>query len=292
MKKYIVATLFALISLSGITQNTWSSLGNNDFVSRLALQDAIANGIFAGQGVTLSTGDFVQKGQATSYCWCNSISGTSTDFATKIQFVTSLGSNYTIYGQNQFSSGHIYGYSSNTNACAGGTTSYYIPMYYTGTLATNSPVNFTTTTSAYGYNPYGHTSPYSYYYYSGGWLRLGYDGSAGYSILTMGSCSGSLTNVYIAVSYFASGSRVSTIVTSYSDAGNTSTLNVNTNVTITVKFEDAYGNTWDVNTPVITNGTHTVTFNSGLSPSAYPPISAYVLNVSPTTSSTQQYIPN
>jgi hypothetical protein len=188
MKRIIVATLFALISLSGIGQNTWASLGNNDFVSRLALQNAITLGYFGGKSVSLSTGDFVQKGQATTYCYCNSISGTSTDFAIKSQFVSSFGSNYTIYGGGQYSSGNIYGYTSSSNACSGGASAYSVSMYYTPSLVATSPISIPSPNSAYAYNASGHVGSTHFYWYSGGWIDLYIDPVNGYYINALGSC--------------------------------------------------------------------------------------------------------
>ena len=283
-----------VVTASPAPTDLWNALNPTDFVTDNVLASAVAYGHFTATSTIPSDNNFVTKASAPTLVCINQSNSYytalpySTTFVTK-QSLTSSGTaqanSGTLYYLSNDGWGYTWGWASSTAACthSGAQTA---TIYWNGTFANGITLYGDvcgTTALAYGS---GGGGTGNYFFIAGQYFSI--DGSNHVSGLT--NCSSGLTDVYVHVSAFTPGSQ-STTVTTYSDAGNTTTVNVDTNVTVTVYYEDLYGNTWTT-TGVISSGTHTVTFNSGLSGSYYPPNSAYVSTTSPTTSSTQNYIPN
>jgi len=307
MKKYIliVPILFSLLAIfCGNKQpivtappaptDYWSSTTSTSFFNHHKLKWAAANGYFTAISSIPDDSNFVTKVELPTLVCIDQTNSYYTALPYSSSFVekrgaTSSGTAQTHSGTLYFLSndgwGYSWGWASSTAACTH-SGSQTATIYWNGTFANGITLYGDvcgTTALAYGS---GGGGTGNYFFIAGQYFSI--DGSNHVSGLT--NCSGGLTDVYVHVSAFTPGSQ-STTVTTYSDAGNTTTVNTDTNVTVTVYFEDLYGNTWTA-TGVISSGTHTVTFNSGLSGSGYPPNSAYVSTTSPTSSSTQNYIPN
>ena len=264
----------------------WADIaGNtNNLVNKRALKNAIDNGVFGSTGATLTSQDYFIKSAATSLAQVNNPSGTTTDFVKVSDLVATWGHSGTLYSLSN--SHNVYtAWGASSSACSGYGSSYQT-VFWNGTIGSGTVIY-----TGVGYYSVGS----GYFYYIGGYYvtfsSVYNDGLNNYyTIGAYATCSISYTNVYLHVSAFSAGSQPTT-VTAYSDAGNTTPINVNTNVTVYVQYDDGSSNIWDTS-GVILSGTNHITFNSGLSGSALPPQTAFVDFMSPTVSSTQAYLPN
>ena len=215
----------------------------------------------------------------------NNPSGTTTDLVKVSDLVATWGYSGTLYANGAYH-GIFPAWSSSSAACSGYSGGSTNTVYWNGSIGSGT-VLYT--------RGYVYIVGSSYFYYIGGYyvtFSSYYTDGIGYyyTIGAHATCSISYTNVYLHVSAFSAGSQPTT-VTAYSDAGNTTPINVNTNVTVYVQYDDGSSNIWDTS-GVILSGTNYITFNSGLSGSALPPQTAFVDFMSPTVSSTQAYFPN
>ena len=77
----------------------------------------------------------------------------------------------------------VWGYTTSSGACSGGTAGYSAIYTYSGTLGVGTRIAISNS-SSYGMDP---TLPAPYYYYSGGYIDIGFD-SNGYYIAALGTC--------------------------------------------------------------------------------------------------------
>ena len=279
-----------------VFSDSFAALNPTDFVTNNVLKSAVYHGDFVAIATIPSDNTFVTKsGVASLVCIDGSNSyynalpyGTS--FVTK-QSLTASGTAQlhtgTIYYVGSDGPGYVWGWTSSANACTHSGSSTYT-FYYNGTFGNGTtlyadvcgitPMNYGTGGAGTG----------NYFYKDGQWFNL--SGSAVVSNLT--NCSGGLTDVYVHIDSYGTGSTTSTaVISSYSNSGNTTTINTDTNVTITLQFEDNYGDTWTVS-GVISSGYHTVSISSGTAPGGGTVTGCTIIGISPSASSTQNYIAN
>lgn len=278
-----------------VPTDLWNAASATDFITGNILNSAVAYGHFTAATTIPATNDFITKDYAPYYI-CMDQSNSyytslpyATSFVTK-QSLTSSGSalanSGTLYYYASDGWGATGGWSNSTDACAHSSANT-ASIRWSGTFGNGThlyadpcgqtSINWIGSGGAWG----------NYFYIAGYWFNLSTSGI----VSNYTACGGSLTNVYVHASGTIGAGSITVTAASYSNVGNTTGINVNTSLSVSVYFEDAYGNGWTVN-GTISSGTASTAIISGLSGSAYPPVLFYVNGTSPTTSSTQNYIAN
>lgn len=279
-----------------VYSDSFAALNPTDFVTNNVLRSAVYHGDFTAIGTIPSNNDFVTKSSAASLICIDQSNSYyvalpySTTFVTK-QSLTSSGSaltnSGTLYYLNSDGFGYTWGWSSSSDACthSGASTETF---YYSGTFGNGTTIyGDICGTQPIKYGSGGEGTG-NYFFKDGQWFNLSSSGV----VSNLTNCSGGLTDVYIHIDSYGTGSTTSTaIVSSYSNSSNTTTINTDTNVTITLQFEDNFGDTWTAS-GTINSGSHTVSIASGTAPGGGTVTGCTIVGFSPSTSSTQNYISN
>ena len=311
MKKYIVI-IPLLLSLLTIfcgnkqpnvtvspapTTDLWNAASATDFITGNILNSAVAYGHFTAVSTIPATNDFITKDYAPYYVCINQSNSYytalpyGTSFVTKQSLTSSgtiLSNSGTLYYVYNDGWGATGGWTSSSAACthSGAATA---SIRWSGTFGNGTHI-YADPCAQQSVNWINGGGGDNFFYIGGYWFNLSSSGIvSNYTV-----CSGSLTNVYLHASGTIGSGSITVTVNSYSDAGNSSSINIANasggNISVGVYFEDAYGNGWTVN-GTINNGSNSCTITSGLSGSAYPPILFYCTGTA-TTSTTQNYIAN
>lgn len=219
-----------------MSQDVWADLGNNDFVNRKALQNAITNNIFTGKGVSLTTMDCIKRSECATFAYLNTPSGVSTGFATKSEFVASFAYsgtlNYTAY--NVGHSNAYDGWSTSGGACAmSSPTAITMTVYWNGTLGngtilysgSGSPICAGTTSTYFNIGGYSFSSSTSGYGTAFTVANYATCTTSGYvSIMdnyptTYGSCNAARTSATGGIAVYSNiNGMVNSVTRFYSDA--------------------------------------------------------------------------
>jgi len=220
MKKLLLILL--LFSSKVQSQDLWGALGANDFVTGATLASAITYGYFAATGSTPSGTNFLIKSNAPTYCACNTISGTTTDFPVKSQFVSSISASLT----NTIIFAVVTPWTTAALACAQSGENLSISAHYTGTFANSTYLYSTSTGGNIMPAPYWSSGGYYYDFVGNNSFQLVY-GSAGhgYYISNLATCGAAVTyDLYTAQKYTCSGCTTSSSITVAVPHGSTMTI--------------------------------------------------------------------